>query len=69
MTDNQTFERPPAVPIEYAGRWIAWNESQTKIVAAGETLPQVREAARQAGESEPVFAKAPRANVRFVGGR
>ena len=57
------------MPIEYAGRWIAWNQSQTKIVAVGETLPQVREAARQARESEPVFAKAPRAGVRFVGGR
>lgn len=69
MNDQQTLQRPPAVPIEYAGRWIAWNRQRTKIVATGATLPEARQAAQAAGETAAVFAKAPRANVRFVGGR
>jgi hypothetical protein len=67
MTEAFTEQRPPVVPLEYAGKWIAWNREQTRILAVGETLPEVRQAARDAGETEPVFAKAPRANVRFVG--
>jgi hypothetical protein len=65
--ESSRVERPVAVPIEYAGQWIAWNQSQTRILAAGRTLPEVRQAARAAGEDRPVFAKAPRSHTRFVG--
>jgi hypothetical protein len=62
-------ERPtPTVPKKYAGQWIAWNRDRTAIVASGRTLDEARHAAESAGESEPILAKAPRANVRFLGG-
>jgi hypothetical protein len=59
----------PRVPKEYAGRWIAWNSQRTRIVASGATFAEVTQAAEAAGEPNPIFAKAPRANVRFLGGR
>jgi hypothetical protein len=67
MAHDQTDRRPPAVPLEFAGKWIAWNSTQTRIVASGDSLPAVRQAAHAAGEEEPIFAKAPRANIRFTG--
>ncbi|MEX0702289.1 MAG: DUF5678 domain-containing protein [Planctomycetales bacterium] len=67
MADERTTEVPPAVPRDHAGKWIAWNKAQTKIVAVADTLTQVRQAAREAEEIDPVFAKVPRADVRFVG--
>ncbi len=57
----------PIVPLEYAGLWIAWNHEGTRIIASGRTVEDVIQAAAQAGESRPMFAKAPKANVRFVG--
>lgn len=62
-------QRPlPVVPREYAGLWIAWNRARTQIVASGRTLDEARSAAEAAGESQPVLAKAPRADARFLGG-
>jgi hypothetical protein len=59
----------PRVPKEFAGKWIAWNFQRTTIVASGATFAEVRRAAEITGEPNPIFAKAPRANVRFLGGR
>jgi hypothetical protein len=58
----------PTVPKKYAGQWIAWNRARTEIVASGRTLDDARLAAEAAGESAPILAKAPRADVRFLGG-
>ena len=58
----------PVVPIQYAGQWIAWDHTDTHIVASGRTLEDAVAAAKAAGEKEPIFAKAPKADVRFVGG-
>ena len=55
------------VPLEYAGQWIAWNPDGTRIVASGRTLQEAAQAAATAGESQPVFAKVPKAEVRFAG--
>ena len=64
-----TADRPaPTVPRKFAGQWIAWNHARTAIVASGCTLDDVRRAAEAAGESAPILAKAPRADVRFLGG-
>lgn len=62
-------QNPPVVPKEFAGRWIAWDREQTRIVATGRTFAEAKQAADEVGESEPLLAKAPRADVRFVGGR
>jgi hypothetical protein len=59
----------PTVPIEYAGKWIAWNHEMTRIVASGTTPREVRDAAVQAGESNPILGKSPPANIRVVGAR
>lgn len=64
-----TADRPaPIVPKKFAGQWIAWNRARTAIVASGRTLDDARRAAEAAGEPEPILAKAPRADVRFLGG-
>jgi hypothetical protein len=64
-----TADRPaPLVPRRFAGQWIAWNRTRTAIVASGRTLDDARRAAEAAGEAAPILAKAPRADVRFLGG-
>ena len=60
-------KEPPVVPRDYAGQWIAWDRRQTKIVACGRTFAEAKERAVAVGESDPVMAKAPKADVRFVG--
>ncbi len=60
---------PLLVPRIYAGQWIAWDRRQTRIVASGRTFAEAEERAGAAGESDPVMAKAPKADVRFVGRR
>lgn len=57
----------PTVPIEYAGKWIAWDHAMTRIVASGATPREVLGAAKKAGESDPVLGKSPPANVRLIG--
>lgn len=57
----------PIVPLEYAGLWIAWNHERTRIIASARTVEEVVKAAEATGEKDPLFAKAPKANVRFVG--
>jgi hypothetical protein len=57
------------VPLAYAGQWIAWNHLGTRIVASGRTLQEAAQAAATAGEMQPVFAKVPKADVRFAGCR
>lgn len=58
---------PCAVPVDYAGQWIAWDHQGTRIVACGRSFPEAAEAAAAAGETQPVFAKVPKAGVRFAG--
>lgn len=59
----------PAVPIEFAGKWIAWNATETHIIASGQSFDEALDAALAAGERDPVLTKVPRVDVRFVGGR
>ena len=55
------------VPAEYAGKWLAWDHEETRILAAARTFAEAKTAAEAAGESRPVIVKAPLADVRFVG--
>jgi hypothetical protein len=59
----------PTVPIEYAGKWIAWDHDMKRIIASGSTPAEVLEEAKKLGEPNPVLGKSPRANVRSIGGR
>lgn len=60
-------DRPPPVPLEYAGQWLAWNEDHTEILAHGRSIREVRERAAQRGCTHPVFQKIPRGP--FIGVR
>lgn len=59
----------PIVPIEYAGKWIAWDHAMTRIIASGTTPVAVLEAAKKTGEPNPILGKSPPANVRIIGAR
>ena len=59
----------PVVPQECGGKWIAWNYERTKILATRRTFAEAKQAAESLGETKPVLAKAPRADVRFLGGK
>jgi hypothetical protein len=63
------FENRPTVSKEYAGKWIAWDHSMTRIVASAISLRKVMEAAKEAGERDPILDKVPPANVRLIGAR
>jgi hypothetical protein len=59
--------KTPVVPRECGGKWIAWNFERTKILATGRTYSDAKQAAEALGETKPVLAKAPRADIRFLG--
>ncbi|MCC7087402.1 MAG: hypothetical protein IT427_20560 [Pirellulales bacterium] len=54
---------PPEVPLELAGKWIAWDRGQTQIVGWGESFDAAKHAAAEAGWREVMIAKfEPRSN-------
>ena len=67
MSASQPSLSRPLVPKKFAGQWIAWNSSATKIIASGKDLPSVARKAQAAGEAQPSFEKVPRADVRIIG--
>jgi hypothetical protein len=66
--DMSTTQLPPIVPIEYAGKWIAWDFKETKIIANGLSYEEAKKKAETTGERRPVLEKVPDAKVRFIGG-
>ncbi len=54
-------------PVEYAGKWVAWNADHSRIVASDETLPALWKTVRERQILDPVFEKVPSPDVRFVG--
>ena len=66
--DQPPVKKPPRVPRQYCGQWIAWNREHSRIVASGPTLQSALEAAIASGELQPLLTKAPDARTRFVGG-
>lgn len=57
------------VPVEFAGKWVAWNAEHTRIIAHAESLQQLWQTVRATKIDDPVFEKVPHADVRFVGMR
>ena len=57
------------VPIEFAGKWIAWNEDHSRIIASGSSIREAWDVACATGERDPIFEKVPRVDVCFVGTR
>ncbi len=58
--------RPLAAPVEYAGKWVAWDRARTGIVAVGEEFASVRQQAMAAGHVMPLMEMVPRP-CSFVG--
>jgi hypothetical protein len=56
------------VPREFAGKWIAWDQAMTHIVACGDTPADVLESAKAIGIFDPILDKLPRASVLMIGG-
>jgi hypothetical protein len=64
-TKTATDHSRNAVPIEFAGKWVAWNAEHSRIVAHAETLPQLWQLVCDQHIDDPVFEKVPQADVRL----
>lgn len=60
---------PKGVPLEFAGKWVAWNTGHTHIIAHADSLHQLWQIVREENVDDPVFERVPRTDVRFVGTR
>jgi hypothetical protein len=60
-------KRPKSAPQEYAGQWVAWDRDRTAIVAHGNSLPEVHDAAEFSGHPDATFERVPKLNEVFVG--
>ena len=67
--DLAKFTHPPAVPLEFSGKWIAWDRKREAILASGRTVTEALQASILAGEPKPILAKVPKADVPLVRGR
>jgi Family of unknown function (DUF5678) len=67
MTTSKNHQMLPDVPIEYAGKWIAWNDERTQIVASGSDIAEVRDAALRLGVKQPLLEKVPRPDTHYIG--
>ena len=59
--------RPKAAPVEYAGKWVAWDDARENVVAAGSDMEQVHKQAISAGVKRPLLQKVPRPDRLFIG--
>ena len=46
---------PEPVPLEYAGKWLAWSNDGLKILAVADDLGEAIEGANRAGEPDPIL--------------
>ena len=59
--------KSPAVPKEFGGKGIVWNQAGDNIIASGETLAECEKNVSETDETEPRFEKVPRPGVRIIG--
>jgi hypothetical protein len=50
---------PQSMPLELAGRWVAWSSDGLRIIGSGKTLEEAEAAAAAAGEDDPMLEVAP----------
>lgn len=55
------------VPIEYAGKWVAWASDHSQIVADSDSIERLWQIVQERCILNPIFEKVPRSDVRFVG--
>jgi hypothetical protein len=49
---------PQSMPLELAGRWVAWSSDGLRIIGSGTTLEEAVAVAAAAGEEDPIFERA-----------
>ena len=57
-----------AMRLEHAGKWLAWTEDESRIVAVGSTAEEVREIAKHTGHSRFIYDWVPPAESRQTSG-
>ena len=57
------------VPIEYAGKWVAWAPDHSQILAHSDSIKELWQIAQDRRIPDPIFEKVPPTDVRFVGTR
>ncbi|MBX3438805.1 MAG: hypothetical protein KF861_15025 [Planctomycetaceae bacterium] len=59
-------DRPEPIGMEYQGKWIAWNQTGRRIVAAADHLDDLRQIVSESKTVDPIFQKVPQSM--FLGG-
>jgi hypothetical protein len=60
--------RPPPIPWEYAGKWVALDPTLHRVLASGETFAETRARAKELGYAKFVMARGPRKDgAAFIG--
>lgn len=59
--------RPKMAPIEYAGKWVAWDDERQNIVASGTDMEEVYQQAIAVGNERPLLQKVRRADRLYIG--
>ena len=65
--NSSALKNEPIVPIEFAGKWIVWNENHTQIVASGNSFREAHEKVQKIGKKKVWFDKVP-SKDEFFGG-
>ena len=56
------------IRMEHPGKWLAWTEDETTLVAVSDSLEGLRSAAMQAGHTRFIYDCVPPAGEREAGG-
>jgi hypothetical protein len=56
------------IRLTYPGKWLAWTEDESTLVAVSDSPEELRSAAMQAGHSRFIYDWVPPAGVREAGG-
>jgi hypothetical protein len=54
--------------LNYSGKWLAWSEDETRILASGDTPEAVRIAVEKAGHARFIYDWVPSATERQTTG-
>jgi hypothetical protein len=60
---------PRPVPVEYSGKWVAWNSDHSQIVDHSDSIQDLWQIVLDCAVVEPVFEKVPRSDAQFIGMR
>ena len=58
-----------SMPIEYAGKWVAWSSDHSQVVAHSDDIKELWRIVHERRIADPIFEKVPRSDTRFVGMR